>query len=227
MNPVRFDAEDGVSLEGEIRRPEGAAGHPAVICHPHPLRGGSKDHPLLWAIRNELARRGFAVLSFNFRGVMSSGGTYGGGRLETRDVAGAIDRVGREAPGPAFLAGWSFGASVALREAVQDDRVGALALLGIPLRPREFDVPPIPDETSLRSLNQPTLLLVGDRDEFCPTEELHSLGERIRRCEIVVTAGADHFFWRREREAAGVVGEFAERSLGPYAQPTAERGRGP
>lgn len=215
MDPVRFETEDGVSLEGEIRRPEGAARNTAVICHPHPRRGGSKDHPLLWAIRNELARRGFAVLSFNFRGVMNSGGTYGGGRLEVRDVAAAIDRVGREVVGPPLLAGWSFGASVALLEAVEDERVGALALVGIPLRPREFDVPPIPDETSLRSLRAPALLLAGERDEFCPPEELRSLGELIRRCEIVVADGTDHYFWRREREAARVVGEFAERSLAP------------
>jgi hypothetical protein len=215
MDPVRFDTEDGVSLEGELRLPEDAARGSAVICHPHPRRGGSKDHPLLWAIRNELARRGFAVLSFNFRGVMNSGGTHGGGRAEVRDVAAAIDRVGREIAGPTLLAGWSFGASVALREAVDDERVGALALVGIPLRPRDFDVPPIPDEASLRSLRAPALLLSGERDEFCPPEELRTLGERIRRCEVVVAAGTDHFFWRREREAADVVGEFADRTLAP------------
>lgn len=215
MDPVRFDTEDGVSIEGELRRPEGDARSAAVICHPHPRRGGSKDHPLLWAIRNELARRGFVVLSFNFRGVMNSGGTYGGGRAEVRDVAAAIDRVGREVAGPPLLGGWSFGASVALRAAVEDERVGALALVGIPLRPRDFDVPPIPDEASLRSLRAPTLLLAGDRDEFCPPEDLRSLGKRIRRCEVVVTAGTDHYFWRREREAARVVGEFADRSMAP------------
>ena len=215
MDPVRFDTEDGVSLEGELRLPEDAARGSAVICHPHPRRGGSKDHPLLWAIRNELARRGFAVLSFNFRGVMNSGGTYGGGRAEVRDVAAAIDRVGREVAGPILLAGWSFGASVALREGVDDERIGALALVGIPLRPRDFDVPPIPDEASLRSLRAPALLLSGERDEFCPPEELRSLGERFRRCEVVVAAGTDHYFWRREREAASVVGEFADRTLAP------------
>jgi alpha/beta superfamily hydrolase len=219
VDSIRFDTEDGVSLEGGIRRPEGAPRNAAVICHPHPRLGGSKDHPLLWAIRNDLARRGFAVLSFNFRGVMKSGGTYGGGRLEVRDVAAAIDRIGVEVPGPPLLAGWSFGASVALRAAVEGVRLGALALVGIPLRPREFDVPPIPDEALLRSLRVPTLLLAGDGDEFCPPEELGSLGERIERCEVVVAAGTNHFFWRREREAAEVVGDFADRSLTPSGGP--------
>jgi alpha/beta superfamily hydrolase len=199
MDPVRFDTEDGVSIEGELRLPEDVARGSAVICHPHPRRGGSKDHPLLWAIRNELARRGFAVLSFNFRGVMNSGGTYGAGRAEVRDVAAAIDHVGHEVAGPTLLAGWSFGASVALQEAVDDARIGALALVGIPLRP----------------LRAPALLVSGDRDEFCPPEELRSLGEHFRRCEVVVAAGTDHYFWRREREAAGIVGEFADRTLTP------------
>lgn len=227
MDSIRFDTEDGVSLEGEIRRPEGAPGNAAVICHPHPRRGGSKDHPLLWAIRNELSRRGFAVLSFNFRGVMNSGGTYGGGRLEVRDIEAAIDRIGMEVDGPPLLVGWSFGASVALRKAVEDVRLGALALVGIPLRPRDFDVPPIPDAASLRSLRVPTLLLAGDRDEFCPPEELRSLGERIGRCEVVVAAGTNHFFWRREREAAGILGEFADRSLAATGGPTGGREREP
>ncbi|MGH2589325.1 MAG: hypothetical protein ACRDGW_00840, partial [Actinomycetota bacterium] len=65
MEPVRFATKDGLSLEGELRMPE-PGGKPlgtAVICHAHPRHGGSKDHPLLWAVRNELAHRGFAVLA--------------------------------------------------------------------------------------------------------------------------------------------------------------------
>src|SRR5207253_4368040 len=58
---LTFRAPDGVELEGELREPDGEPRGSAVICHPHPLQGGSKDHPLLWAIRNELARRGLTV----------------------------------------------------------------------------------------------------------------------------------------------------------------------
>ena len=68
MDALRFSAEDGVSLEGELRLPDGHTRGSAVVCHPHPEHGGSKDHLLLWAIRNELVARGLAVLSFNFRG---------------------------------------------------------------------------------------------------------------------------------------------------------------
>src|SRR5919206_1918400 len=130
MEPVRFRAEDGVELEGELRRPEGARGT-AVVCHAHPRHGGSKDHPLLWAMRNDLARRGLAVLAFNFRGVMGSGGAHGGGVDEVLDVRAAVGRARLAAAGPTLLAGWSFGAVVALREATGDPRIGALALVGL------------------------------------------------------------------------------------------------
>src|SRR5439155_26471338 len=130
---IRFDTEDGLSLEGELRRPDGAARGSAVLCHPHPRQGGSKDHPLLWAIRNDLAARGLAVLAFNFRGVMGSEGSYGGGTIELMDARAAISRVRSDTAGPTVVAGWSFGAHVALREAIEDDRVGTLALLGFPL----------------------------------------------------------------------------------------------
>ena len=130
-------------LEGELRRPDGPARGSAVICHPHPKHGGSKDHPILWALRNELAgARGLATLIFNFRGVMGSEGTYGGGHDETLDARAAIDHV-REvvADGPTVLCGWSFGANVALRESLDDPRVAALVLLGIPLDPSDVTLP--------------------------------------------------------------------------------------
>jgi alpha/beta superfamily hydrolase len=142
---VRFRASDGVELEGEIREPDGQARGTAVLCHPHPQHGGSKDHPLLWAIRNDLASRGLSVLSFNFRGIMGSEGEHAGGIEEVEDARAAVDRVRRETSGPTFMAGWSFGANVALREAVDDERVAALALVGMPLAESSVALPDIPD----------------------------------------------------------------------------------
>ena len=114
MEPIRFLTENGLSIEGELRLPEGPIRATAVICHAHPRHGGSKDHPVLWAIRNELAHRGFAVLALNFRGTMGSDGAFGGGRTEVRDVAAAIARVRDESDGPTLVCGWSFGANVAV-----------------------------------------------------------------------------------------------------------------
>ena len=217
MEPVRFVTEDHVFLEGELRLPEEGVLGSAVICHPHPRHGGSKDHPILWAIRNELAHRGFAVLAFNFRGVMGSGGSYGGGHDELRDLRAAIgvarERAGGD--GPTFVCGWSFGASVALREALDDERVGALALIGMPLDPKDVELPAMPATAELRVLaRRPVLLIAGERDEYCPPESLRRFGAAFPSAEVTIVGGTDHYFWRRERELATLVGEFAERRFG-------------
>jgi uncharacterized protein len=212
MEPVTFLTEDGVRLEGELRMPDDTRRGSAVICHAHPRHGGSKDHPVLWSVRNELAgKRGFASLVFNFRGTMGSAGTYGGGRDEIRDVRAAIGAVRDRAEGPTLVFGWSFGASVALREAFDDERVRALALFGIPLRPNDLQLPPMPAAAQLRSLKRPLLLLAGANDEYCPADELRAYGEDV--AEVVIMDGTDHYLWRREREAATIIGDFADRVL--------------
>ena len=210
---MRFTTEDGVSLEGELRRPESNPRGSAVICHAHPRHGGSKDHPILWAIRNELAQRGFAVLAFNFRGTMRSGGTHGGGRSETKDVSAAVGRARLEADGPTVVVGWSFGANVALREALEDDRVAALALIGLPLE-HTLDIPDVPSPAELRLFRPPVLLLAGEQDEYAPEPLVRELASAFRNPEVAIVAGTDHYLWRREREAAAIVGSFAEGSLG-------------
>jgi hypothetical protein len=210
VEPVRFATEDGVSLEGELRRPQAETLGSAVICHAHPRHGGSKDHPILWAVRNELAQRGFLVLAFNFRGTMRSAGTYGGGRTEVNDVRAAISRVREETDGPTVVCGWSFGANVAVREALDDDRVAALALIGLPLE-HELDIPPMPSASELRTLDRPVLLLSGENDEYSPADRLAELEKALPHAELAIVAGTDHYLWRHEKESAATVGEFAAR----------------
>jgi alpha/beta superfamily hydrolase len=216
MDPVTFTTTDGARLEGELRLPDEPARGSAVLCHPHPRHGGSKDHPLLWAIRNDLAAtRGLAVLSFNFRGVMGSGGTYGGGRDELRDAVAAVGEVrGRVADdAPTLMVGWSFGASVAVRAAIDDRRVAALVLVGLPLRPGDVSLPPLPDATDLRALRRPVLLVAGEHDEFAPSQPLRDYAAAFPEGRAEIVAGTDHYFWRREREAAGIIGTFADDVL--------------
>lgn len=212
MEPLRFTTEDGVSLEGELRRPEDDPRGSAVICHAHPRHGGSKDHPILWAIRNELAHRGFAVLAFNFRGTMGSAGTHGGGRSETKDVAAAIGRVKQEAEGPTVVVGWSFGANVGLREALEDERVAALVLVGLPLE-HELEIPEVPWASELRPFRRPVLLLAGEHDEYAPEPRVRELATAFPHSEVAIIPGTDHYLWRHERDAAAIVGGFAERVL--------------
>ena len=213
MEPLRLPTEDGVSLEADLRLPEAEPRGSAVLCHPHPRHGGSKDHPLLWAIRSALVARGFAVLSFNFRGVLGSGGTFGAGRAEVRDVAAAVERARAETEGPTLVCGWSFGAMVALHEAIADPGVAALALVGLPLGDHGLDLPGLPTDVELRGFRRPVLLLSGQGDQFSPRPDLEAVVRRLPAAELVVVPGTDHFFWRREDEAAEAVGAFAERVL--------------
>jgi len=209
VEPLRFETSDGLTLEGELRRPTTEPVASAIICHPHPLQGGSKDHPILWAIRNELAHRGFVVLAFNFRGVMGSEGEYGGGVGETLDARAALDRVRGEVEGPSVVTGVSFGADVALRIALEDDRVAALALVGFVEEYAER--PEFPSEDRLSAFEPPALFLSGERDKFSTPEAIRAMALMLPNGEAVILEEADHLFFRREREAAAVVGDFAAR----------------
>jgi alpha/beta superfamily hydrolase len=210
VEPVTFTTSDGVLLEGELRMPDQAPRGSAVICHAHPRHGGSKDHPVLWAIRNELAgKRGFATLGFNFRGIMGSTGEFGGGHDEIEDVRAAIGTVRQRSVGPTLVVGWSFGANVALREAFDDDRVAALALVGLPLRPNDVRLPPLPSHDELRQLQRPLLFLTGEHDEYCPADELRAYGEGV--ADVMIMDDTNHYLWRRERAASTIVGDFIDR----------------
>ena len=209
MGHVRFRTTDGVMLEGELREADGAPLGTAVLLHAHPRHGGSKDHPVLWAIRNELAgRRGLSVLGVNFRGIMGSGGDFGGGHDELQDADAAVDRVRQEAKGPTVVVGWSFGASVALRHALTDDRVDALVLVGLPLGETYGRVPSLPSPGSLERFEAPVLLVSGDDDEISPAGALNDLASRLPKAWTLLVPGGGHYFSRREREVAERIGEW-------------------
>lgn len=213
VGTTTFETIDGVRLEGELREPEREPRGSAVVCHPHPAHGGSKDHPLLWAIRNELAGRGWVVLSFNFRGVMGSEGEHTGGEKETRDVLAAIDHVREEVEGPSVLVGWSFGANVAVRHAMTDERVAAVALVGLPIG---FDLVPVADlpaDGELRAWDTPVLLIAGDDDAICPVPGMLELSGRIPGADVKVIEGGGHFFRRMEREPATAIADFFDEVL--------------
>jgi uncharacterized protein len=214
MDEVTFHTDEGLMLEGVLRMPDGPPRGGAVICHSHPLYGGSKDHPLLWAIRAALARSGLAVLAFNYRGVMGSQGEHDFGVGEVRDARAALSFVIERAPGPVLLVGWSFGANVAIREAVEDLRVDALVMTGTPLAADRLpNLPALPAAEVLAGYQRPVLLLSGERDAFSPPGELRILGRKLPDASVEILPGADHYFARRERDAAAIVAGFAEARL--------------
>ena len=213
MPRVQFPTADGVVLEGELFEADGPRRGSAVVCHAHPEYGGSKDHPVLWHVRIALVRRGFAVLAFNFRGVMGSGGQFSGGERETGDVRAAVDRVTGAFDGRLLVAGWSFGARVALRTGLEDARIDALALLGMPVARSRVPVPDLPPREALLAYERPVLLVSGEYDEFSSGEDLLALAGTLPNAEIEVLLGTDHYFPRRERELGKLVADFADRTV--------------
>jgi alpha/beta superfamily hydrolase len=206
---VRFPSADGLLLEGRLAVPEEPRGI-VVLCHPHPVYGGSMSSRLIPALGRAFVAVGWAALRFNFRGVGASEGRFDGGVGEARDVAGALARARDAVPGPVAVVGWSFGALVGMNAAAADGRVTACVAVAPPCRPafaERLDVPALerPDRLPARSL-----LVAGTADPFCRPEDLAALAARIPGAEVRLVDGADHFFDAHVHElSAAVVGFVA------------------
>ncbi len=179
--------------------PEGIGPFPAVIvCHPHPLYGGGMSNNVVMAVCQQLEERGIAAFRFNFRGVGASQGYFANGKGELNDVAAALDFVSLDEQVDAQrlgLAGYSFGAGVALGAAIRDERVRALALISPWLRPEE--------QALANSWRHPRLLVWGSEDEFAPdpqeTATWNGKGDHL------IIRGADHLWVGQEDVLAEVV----------------------
>jgi len=124
-------------LEALLNAGSQNATNAAVVCHPHPLYGGTLHNKVVFHAMKALNSFGFPVLRFNFRGTGLSEGEHDKGNGEVEDVRAALDWLGREFALPIIFAGFSFGAAVGLRAAYADDRVRALIALGLPAGPVE------------------------------------------------------------------------------------------
>src|SRR5215470_9205776 len=106
----------------------------AVVCHPHPLFGGTMHNKVVYQAAKSLDALGLPVLRFNFRGAGMSAGKHDQGRGEQGDVRVALDFLAAEFAGvPILLAGFSFGSWVGLRVGCGDERVVELIALGTPV----------------------------------------------------------------------------------------------
>jgi alpha/beta superfamily hydrolase len=160
----------------------------AVVCHPHPLFGGTMHNKVIYQTAKSLDALGIPVLRFNFRGAGLSAGTHDRGRAEMDDVRTAIQFVATEFPGvPLVLAGFSFGSWVGLRVACEDSRVPDLIGLGIPVNNTDFSF--------LEKCPKPKLFVHGSRDEHGAIEKVKSLISTFAaENELVVVDDVDHFF---------------------------------
>ncbi len=200
-----------LTLEGIVTLPAGVSGPLAgvVLCHPHPLFGGSMDSPLVQALCAALDGEGVATLRFNFRGVGSSEGSFDKGAGEQEDLKAAVDTL-RKWPGVngrrVGVAGVSFGAVVALDILARAKGVEALALVA----PTVGGV----QRSRLDKFKGPKLVMVGDRDLLASAEELSSLVAALPTpTEYVVVAGADHSLAGYEGQVAARIAGFMAAAL--------------
>ncbi|NMD43588.1 MAG: alpha/beta fold hydrolase [Firmicutes bacterium] len=198
-----------LNLEGRLALlPRPGAGAGVVLCHPHPLYGGSMDNNVVYAISKALAEKGIASFCFNFRGVGRSEGVHDGGQGEIDDTLAAIDCLAGHSEidsGRVGLAGYSFGGAIALSAGMQSGRIKAVAAVS----PQE-----IPD---LDFAAWPRLVLCGADDTLIPASFILQQKEKITGPDgagaVEVIKGADHFWHGDEKVLAGRIASFFEQHL--------------
>jgi alpha/beta superfamily hydrolase len=161
-----------------------------LLCHPHPLGGGTMHNKVVYHAMKVFHGFGWPVLRFNFRGAGLSEGQHDG-RAESGDVQTALDWLSTEYRKPILAAGFSFGAAMGLNAACGDSRVHGFAALGLPTHAegRNYEYPFLPKCTF------PKLFLSGDRDQYAPADQLRSvIAEAAEPKRLELIPGADHFF---------------------------------
>ena len=179
--------------------PEASPHFAALVCHPHPLFGGTMHNKVVYQAAKALHRRGFPVLRFNFRGAGLSEGAHDRGRGEQQDVRTALDYLAKEFPGrPILLAGFSFGSWVGLRVGCEDARVAALIGLGIPVAKSDLSY--------LTGCAKPKLFVQGENDEFGPRAEVEAFVATVPEPKrLVIVEGVDHFFAGKLEEVGAAI----------------------
>jgi len=167
----------------------------AVVCHPHPLFGGTMHNKVVYNAAKTLDGLGVPVLRFNFRGTGLSAGVHDKGVGEQGDVQSALDFLAGQFPGiPLLVAGFSFGSYVGLRAGCRDARVGELIGMGVPVNTTDFSF--------LQDCAKPKLFVQGGEDQFGARSKVEqALGGLAGENRLVIVPNADHFF-------AGHLDEF-------------------
>lgn len=199
-----------LTLEGAWHLPEGAGPFPAVVvCHPHTLYGGEMSNNVVMALCQALAEQDLAAFRFNFRGAGGSQGSFADAIGEQEDVKATLSFVALDNKIDSSrlgLAGYSFGAGVALTVAPGEEQIKALALISPPLDS--------PGWESLLKYSRPKLILGGSEDDFFPVVQLARLVLKLAEPkEYEIIHGPDHFWWGYEPQLAIRVVQFFKRYL--------------
>ncbi len=204
VSTKRVVIESDERLEGELHEGKGAGG--VVICHPHPLYGGSMRSNVVDAIEDGFAESGFTTLKFNFRGVGGSTGRYDEGNGEARDVAAAC-RFLKEDAGihdNLVLAGYSFGAWACTRALGNIGDGWTLFFVAYPFSVYPVDV--------LRAVTGRIYLVGGSADDISPLNDLMQLYRELQAEKYLKVIPSTHFFNGKEGEISDFITEHFSRS---------------
>lgn len=177
-------------LEATLKEPAGEPKGVALVCHPHPLGGGTMHNKVVFRAAAGLIDAGLITLRFNFRGVGASEGAHDG-EAEREDVRDCLNYLSDNYPRqPITLAGFSFGSRMGTEVAMTDERVARLISVGTPVdKYKDFDY--------LENLRKPILFVHGDRDEFGALENVRKLVEKVAEktnAKLVSFENCGHFF---------------------------------
>jgi len=181
-------------LEAVLNAGAPVAKYAALVCHPHPLYGGTLHNKVVYHAMKALHGFGVPVLRFNFRGTGLSEGRHDHGAGEVDDVRIALDWLDSEFHLPLIFCGFSFGAATGMRAACPDARVQAIISLGTPAEVEDR----LYRYSFLSDCTRPKLFISGDRDQFAPKEKLQEVfAEAAEPKKIVFVEGAEHFFEKK------------------------------
>lgn len=172
----------------------------AIVAPPHPLMGGSMDSPVATEIALATSDAGYTSLRFNWRGVGASTGSPSG-EVEDADAdyQAAIEFMEESVEGPLLACGYSWGALAAARNAISSQRVRRLVLVAPPAA--------FIDGEALAAWGHPICVIVGDSDTYVPIDELREKLAGIKKADLTVLAGVDHFFMSGLPEVSRCVRE--------------------
>jgi uncharacterized protein len=187
---------ESLNLDGPVGRLEALLEEPedveprlcAVVCHPHPLFGGTMHNKVVYRLARGLRRSGIVVLRFNFRGVGASAGEHAHLEGEIEDARAALAWLrGRYPALPYGLAGFSFGARVITRLGCETEGAGFMLAAGFPtgLGPTDY----------LETCPVPKIFIQSTNDQYGPRQELEALYQRVQGPkQLHWIESTDHFF---------------------------------
>ncbi len=199
-------------LEAILKEPTNDVRGVALVCHPHPLGGGTMHNKVVYRAAAGLVEAGLVTLRFNFRGVGDSSGEHDDGNGEKDDVKDALNYLSENYPNqPITFAGFSFGSKVGTEVALDDQRIARLVSIGTPVDKYDFSF--------LKECRKPILFVHGDRDEFGSIESLNSLVAQVAEnteTKLVVFENCGHFFDKHLEELKDAVRDWALKKYNFY-----------